>query len=139
MNGRLFNKDLFSFTHKHTPMERFIKKASIILALVSVTTVVFADRGSGKKSNKARTNLNVVTTGSTSLKSSILSNIKNGLSYKGSFLASRQVSNTVIINNNLMTYQKGNTTYIIPYKTKLTVTDSKQGYAGVKLIIRSKH
>ncbi|MES2850748.1 MAG: hypothetical protein V4685_16940 [Bacteroidota bacterium] len=118
-------------------MNRFIKKATIILALVSVTTVVFADRGTGKKTNKAKTNLNI-NTSATSLKSSILSNIKNGLAYKGSFLATRQVNNAIIINNNLMTYQKGNTTYIIPYKSKLTVPDVKQGYAGVKLIIRSK-
>ena len=119
-------------------MERFIKKATIILALVSVSMVVFADRGSGKKS-KAKTTLNI-TSSSTSLKSSILSNIKNGLAYKGSFLASRQIttSNSVIINNTLLTYQKGNTTYIIPYKSKLAIADMKQGYAGVKLIIRSK-
>lgn len=118
-------------------MERFIKKATIILALVSVTTVVFADRGTGKKA-KARTSLNI-TSGNTSLKSSILSNIKSGLSYKGSFLATRQVvNNSVIVNSTLMTYQKGNTTYIIPYKSKLTVPDVKQGYAGVKLVIRSK-
>ncbi len=118
-------------------MERFIKKASIILALVSVTTVVFADRGTGKKSNKVKTTLNI-NTSSSSLKSSILSNLKNGLAYKGSLLANRQVSNSLIVNNNLMTYQKGNTTYIIPFKSKMTVTDMKQGYAGVKLIIRSK-
>lgn len=118
-------------------MERFIKKASIILALVSVTTVVFADRGTGKKSNKVRTNLNIGTS-ATSLKSSILSSLKNGLSYRGSFVSSRQVNNSVIVNNNLMTYQKGNTTYIIPYKSKITVPDMKQGYAGLKLIIRSK-
>ena len=117
-------------------MERFIKKATIILVLVSVTTVVFADRGAGKKS-KVKTTLNINST-STTLKSSILSNIKNGLAYKGSFLASRQINNSVITNNTLMTYQKGNTTYIIPYKSKVTVPDMKQGYAGVKLIIRSK-
>jgi hypothetical protein len=117
-------------------MERFIKKAAIILALVSVTTVVFADRGTGKKS-KVKTTLNI-NSASTTLKSSILSNIKNGLAYKGSFLAPRQINNSVIINNTLMTYQKGNTTYIIPYKSKVTVPDMRQGYTGVKLIIRSK-
>ena len=117
-------------------MEKFIKKTAIILALVSVTTVVFADRGTGKKS-KVKTTLNINSTSAT-LKSSILSNIKNGLAYKGSFSAPRQINNSVITSNTLMTYQKGNTTYIIPYKSKVTVPDMKQGYAGVKLIIRSK-
>lgn len=118
-------------------MQRFIKKATIILALVSVSLAVFADRGTGKKS-KSKTNLNI-TSSSASLKNSILSNIKSGLSYKGSFLASRKiVSNSIIVNNNLMTYQKGNTTYIIPYKSKITTPDMRQGYTGLKLIIRSK-
>jgi hypothetical protein len=118
-------------------MERFIKKAAIILALVSATTVVFADRGTGKKSNKVRTNINI-TPSATTLKSTIMSNLKNGLSYKGRFSANKQVNNTVISSNTLMTYQKGNTTYILPYKSKLAVADMGQGYTGVKLIIRSK-
>lgn len=118
-------------------MERFIKKAAIILALVSATTVVFADRGTGRKSNKVRTNLNI-TPASASLKSTIMSNLKNGLSYKGSFLTSRNVSSSAITTNTLMTYQKGNTTYLIPYKSKVAVADMSQGYTGVKFIFRSK-
>jgi len=118
-------------------MERFIKKAAIILALVSVTTVVFADRGTGKRSNKAKTSLNIAPS-SGSLKNSILANIKNGLSYKGSFSTARQSGSTGVFSNTLITYQKGNTTYILPYKNKLAIPDMKQGYAGVKLIIRSK-
>ena len=117
-------------------MEKFIKKATIILALVSVTTVVFADRGTGRKSNKVKTTLNINSSGT--LKSSILSNFKNGLSYKGSFLANRQTYSGSLVNNTLMTYQKGNITYIIPYKSKVTMGEMKQGYAGLKLIIRSK-
>lgn len=118
-------------------MERFIKKAAIILALLGATTVVFADRGTGRKSNKVRTSLNI-TPSSVSLKNSIMSNLKNGLAYKGSFLTNKQVSNSVITTNTLMTYQKGNTTYLIPFKSKLAVSDMGQGYTGVKLIIRSK-
>ena len=42
-------------------------------------------------------------------------------------------------NNSLITYQKGNTTYIIPYKQKVALPEIKQGYTGIKLIIRSKN
>jgi len=118
-------------------MERFIKKAAIILTLVSATTVVFADRGTGKKSSKVRTTLNITPT-ATSLKSTVMSNLKNGLSYKGSFLTTKHTTGTVITSNTLMTYQKGNTTYLLPYKSKMAVADMGQGYTGVKLIIRSK-
>lgn len=117
-------------------MERFIKKAAIILALVSVTTVVFADRGTGKRSTKARTTLNI-NPSSASLKASILANIKNGISYKGSFFATRQSTNSPeAFSKTMMTYQKGNTTYIIPYKNRVAQADIKQGYTGVKLVIR---
>jgi hypothetical protein len=42
------------------------------------------------------------------------------------------------MNNSLITYQKGNTTYIIPYKSKITVPDIQPGYTGMKIIIRKK-
>ena len=103
--------------------------------LSGFAAVTFADRGAGKR-NKLKTLLNINT--NYSLKNSLSSNIKTGLTYKGSLLTSnRQMIGSSVISNSLMTYQKGNTTYIIPYKSKVTVPDMKQGYAGVKLIIRS--
>ena len=103
---------------------------------MSVAGVTFADRGAGKKS-KVKTVLNINT--GNSLKNSILTNIRYGMTYKGSLLTTtRQTNSNAIVNSSLMTYQKGNTTYIIPYKNKLTVVDMKPGYTGVKLIIRSK-
>jgi hypothetical protein len=118
-------------------MQRFIKKAAIILALVSATTAVFADRGTGKKSNKVRTTLNI-TPSASSLKGTIMSSLKNGLSYKGSFSANKHITTNGISSATLMTYQKGNTTYLLPYKSKVAVADMAQGYTGLKLIIRSK-
>lgn len=120
--------------HKVSAMKRHIKKTIILVTLISVAGFAFADRGAGKK-NKVKTVLNI--TPGTSFKNSILANVKSGLSYKGSLLSTTRTSST-IINSSLMTYQKGNTTYIIPYKNKIAVPDMKQGYAGVKLIIRSK-
>ena len=45
---------------------------------------------------------------------------------------------SAIMNNTLVTYQKGNTTYIIPYKNKITIAEMRQGYTGMKVIIRKK-
>jgi hypothetical protein len=98
--------------------------------------VTFADRGTGKR-NKLKTLLNINT--NYSLKNSLSANIKTGLTYKGSLLTSnRQVIGTSVISNSLMTYQKGNITYIIPYKQKMVMPEMTQGYTGLKLIIRSK-
>ena len=116
-------------------MKRHIKKIVILVMLISVAGVTFADRGAGKK-NKLKTVLNIST--GANLKNSILTNIKLGLTYKGSLLTTfRQTNTNTIVNSSLMTYQKGNTTYIIPYKNKIAVADMRQGYGGVKLIIRS--
>jgi hypothetical protein len=119
--------------HKYLTMKRHIRKMMVVSMLVSVGTIAFADRGAGKKS-KAKTILNIST--ATPLKSSIFGSLKSGLTYKGSLLTTRQTSTGSMVNNSLMTYQKGNTTYIIPYKSKITVPDTKQNYTGVKLIIR---
>lgn len=40
--------------------------------------------------------------------------------------------------NTFKTYQKGNTIYILPAPQKILTTEVKQGYTGMKLIIKSK-
>jgi hypothetical protein len=117
-------------------MTRFFKSIVIVALLSGFAGVTFADRGAGKR-NKLKTLLNINT--NYSLKNSLSVNIKTGLTYKGSLLTSdRQVIGNSVISNSLMTFQKGNTTYIIPYKQKVMVPEMKQGYTGLKLIIRSK-
>ncbi|MEN9571519.1 MAG: hypothetical protein RL172_2750 [Bacteroidota bacterium] len=117
-------------------MHKHFKIALIALILLGLTGVTFADRGAGKKS-KLRTVLNIST--NYTLKTSLSSNLKTGLSYKGSILTNNKVTTgNTLITNSLMTYQKGNTTYIIPFRQKTIVSEMKQGYTGVKLILRPK-
>ena len=114
-------------------MNTFIKKLFTIALLTGIVSVAFADRGSGKK-NKNRVLLNISNTAS--LKNTISFNLKTGLSYKGSLLSNHQTVGSSIMNNSIVTYQKGNTTYIIPYKHKIVMPEIRQGYTGVKMIIR---
>ena len=128
-------KVLFSFT-KNLLMPGFFKIIVVTAVLSGFAGVTFADRGAGKR-NKLKTLLYINT--NYSLKNSLSANIKTGLTYKGSLLTSnRQIIGTSIITNSLMTYQKGNITYIIPYKQKMMIPEMTQGYTGIKLIIRSK-
>ena len=128
-------KNLFTFT-QNLFMTRFFKIMIITAVLSGFAGVTFADRGAGKR-NKLKTLLNINT--NYSLKNSLSANIKTGLTYKGSLLTgNRQVIGTSVISNSLMTYQKGNITYIIPYKQKMMMPEMTQGYTGIKLIIRSK-
>jgi hypothetical protein len=52
-------------------------------------------------------------------------------------MANQQVNGTSYLNSTLLTYQKGNTVYIIPQKQVYTVPEMKQGYTGLKLIIKT--
>ena len=114
-------------------MNRFIKKTLTIALLFGFATVAFADRGTGKKA-KSKVVLNICT--SNTLKNSIAFNLKSGLSYKGSLLTNQQTIGSSILNNSIVTYQKGNVTYIVPYKYKVLMPEMKQGYTGLKVIIR---
>ena len=91
--------------------------------------VTFATGGNGKKKTAAVINIKP----STSFTSSLNFNLHNGMKYTGSLINTSSASG---MQNTLVTYQKGNSVYIIPYKQKIFVADVHQGYAGTKLIIR---
>ncbi|CAN5259916.1 hypothetical protein BH11BAC5_BH11BAC5_37610 [soil metagenome] len=114
-------------------MKTFTKKLLTIALLFGIAQVAMADRGVGKKKNK--TILNIYTP--STLRNSIAFNLKSGLSYKGSLLSSTQTVGNSIMANSLITYQKGNVTYVIPYKHKIVMPEITQGYTGMKLIIHS--
>ena len=116
-------------------MNRFTKKLLAMTLLLSMVSEAWADRGAGRRT-RTNTVLNIATP--STIKNSIAFNIKSGLNYKGSLINTRQTVGSSIMNTSLVTYQKGNTTYIVPYKNKITVTEMRQGYTGVKVIIRSK-
>lgn len=113
-----------------------MKTSKMILILVMLGSIAFsalADKGIGKKS-KAKVDLNITTTNS--LRNSISLNLKTGLKYTGSLLINQEVDGKSLINNTLLTYQKGNTVYIIPHKQIIAVPEVSQGYNGMKLIIK---
>ncbi len=117
-------------------MKTFIYKTFAIAVLMSTVNIAFADRGAGKK-NKTKIVLNIFSP--LSLKSNTAANVNSGLKYRGSLLSNTsQTIGRSIMNTSIITYQKGNITYIVPYKYKVVVPEMKQGYTGVKLIIRSQ-
>ena len=115
-------------------MQRISKIAFILIFFSCVTMWASADRGGfGRKRSKIT--LNITNLGT--LRSSIYFNLRAGLSYKGStYLGQSQVGNTVY-SNSLISYKKGNTVYILPYKHKVLVPQYTAA-GGSKLIIRRK-
>ena len=116
-------------------MSTIAKKILLLGILTGTMLVSFADRGIGKKA-KSKIVLNINT--NNSIKNSISFNLKTGLKYKGSLLSSVQQQSNSLISTEIVTYQKGNSIYIIPYKQKIIVPEIKQGYTGLKLVIKTK-
>jgi hypothetical protein len=112
---------------------KIIKTSILAVVLVSTAHTALADRGIGKKA-KNKVTLNIGSNYST-IRNSLFSNLKNGLTYRGSILVKKQFSANSVYNNTLVTFQKGNTIYVIPYKNRIVMPEIKQGYTGVKIRI----
>ena len=116
-------------------MSQSAKTILLLSLIVGNMMYSFADRGLRKKS-KNKVILNIST--NNSFKNSLSFNLKNGLKYKGDLYITNQTENNSILATTLSTYQKGNTIYLIPNKQKIIIPEVKQGYTGMKLIIKSK-
>ena len=114
-------------------MTKYSRLISVILLVCGVCLFTFADRGGFVKKNK--THLNINTSGN--LRNSIAFNLKSGLSYRGSTILSKVQIGDHTVNDALISYKKGNTVYVLPYKQKILMQQYSQS-DGYKLIIRSK-
>jgi len=82
------------------------------LFLIGLSVAAFATLGDGKSKGKRTSLLNsksTITPGRFTLKS--------GYQYRGSQIINQQNQNNTFTRNSLVTYQKGNMTYILPVKT----------------------
>jgi hypothetical protein len=114
-------------------MVRIFKIMLTLIVLSSASLSAWADRGIGKKGKAKVFTLNIATP--STLRSSVSLNLKSGLIYKGSTLGAVTPAGTPA--KGIISYQKGNNVYVLPYKQKIAVPEVKQGYTGLKLIIRT--
>ena len=120
-------KNVIYLYHQFLTMSKITKIVLLTAVLNGIMFTSLADRGVGKaKKNNSN------------FKSTISLNLKTGLKYKGSLLTGVSSDKTSLTTNNLVTYQKGNTIYVVPYKQKIIISEVKQGYTGMKLIIKPK-
>ena len=117
-------------------MIKISKTILLVAVLFGATQSALADRGIGKKSS-SKVTLNISTP--TTLRNSVSLNLKSGLRYTGSLSNNLTTAGNTVIGSTLVTYQKGNTIYIIPYKQKVIMPEVKPGYTGMKLVIRRPH
>lgn len=115
-------------------MSKISKIVLLVAVLNGIVLTSLADRGVGK--NKKKVSLNISTAGAFS--KSLAFNLTSGLKYRGSLLSRVETTKNNLSYSSLVTYQKGNTIYIVPSKQKILVPEVKQGYTGMKLIIKPK-
>ena len=97
-------------------LRKLMRKTLIITLMLAVVGLAFASKGGGgdKKSAKVPLKTNFVpirTTGGFTL--------KEGPSYAGSYFTGTQTTREYVSFNSLVTFQKGNSTIILPYTYKI--------------------
>ena len=116
-------------------MSKITKIVLLFVVLNGLMLTTWADKGVGKNKKKIALTLNT----NNSLSSNTFSfNLKTGLKYTGSLINGVESNNNSVFVSTLVTYQKGNAIYIVPYKQKTIVPEMKPGYTGMKLIIKPK-
>ena len=93
-----------------------LQRVLVCTVLIGLAVLTFASMGGGKKSKTTAVKNDFVpirtTNGFT---------LKSGPLYKGSSIISQEKNKNTIVMNSLMTYQKGNTTFILPYQQKISI------------------
>jgi hypothetical protein len=92
--------------------KKLLTRKLATLFLIGLSVAAFATLGDGKSKGKRSSLLNskpTITPGKFTLKS--------GYQYRGSQIINQQSQNNTFTRNSLVTYQKGNMTYILPVKT----------------------
>lgn len=107
------------------PMRKLIRQMVISTLLLAVVGLAFASKGGGgdKKNSKnvpLKTEFTPIrTTGNFTLKSSP--------AYSGSFFLGQEKTKTTISFNTLVTYEKGNSIFVMPYKYKINMPNITDG------------
>ncbi len=117
-------------------MKKITNTVLLALVLSLAATVAMADRGGfSRKAKKNRLKFNIASP--SSLRSSIFLNLRSGMLFKGSQSINLQKSSNSITDHSIVSYRKGNTLYILPYKQKvlIPVYDKNNGF---KLVFRPK-
>lgn len=103
---------------------KIARRISVVFVLATCAVSSFAvlgDKGKTPRSNSLLTNQNfTIIRGSFSLKSNY--------NFRGNQLINPTQSNEYINVNTVVTYQKGNATYIVPLKKKILITTQRAGF-----------
>ncbi|HUR11339.1 MAG TPA: hypothetical protein VM012_08215 [Flavitalea sp.] len=92
-----------------------LRKTIICCAMIGIVALAWASSGGGKK----KTSTSTITKGFTPIRTINGFTLKAGPQYMGSRTAYQHSNGSIY--NTLVTYQKGNTIYILPYRYKSNI------------------
>ena len=107
------------------------RKVAVCFALIAVAALTFGSTGGGGNKNSSlsfnKDFTTIRTTGGFTLKA--------GPMYRGSQLLNMQKQRDVVLLKSVVTYQKGNTTFILPYQYKMAKPAMKSNLNAVDVKI----
>ncbi|MEO5683711.1 MAG: hypothetical protein ABIQ88_13790 [Chitinophagaceae bacterium] len=112
-----------------TIFSSFAKKALTSLVLVSVAALAIASMGGGGNKSKEK----AVKPEFTPIRTTNGFTLKAGPAYHGSVIYSQEKSKSLVSYNTIVTYQKGNTIYILPCKYKLQTSAASQSSSSLQM------
>lgn len=100
-------------------MKKLMRYGFFFMSFLIIVGLAFASKGGDKNKKRNTTNLK---TDFVPIRISTAFALKNGFTYTGSHIFSMQKENSTFSLNSIVTYQKGNTTFIVPYKYKVNAS-----------------
>ena len=100
-------------------LRKLMRKTLVSTLMLAVVGLAFASKGGGGDKKKDNTSLK---TNFTPIRTTGGFTLKAGPSFSGSFVLGAQKTNNYVSFNTLVTYEKGNSIYIMPYRYKVNTS-----------------
>ncbi|GAO44183.1 hypothetical protein [Flavihumibacter petaseus] len=114
----------------HTRLSRHRYKLVAAACLLTVAGLAFASMGGEKRGKKTTT----VKSEFTPIRTTSGFTLKAGPVYKGSMIFNQSTANGQLSLNSVITYQKGNTTYIMPYNHRINLGNTKPACDNTEML-----
>jgi hypothetical protein len=98
-------------------VRKLLLQALLSISMIVLVALAFASKGGGDKKKNVASKPDFAP-----INISSAFTLKNGISYVGSHIFSQQKEKASLSVNTIITYQNGNTIYIMPYKYKVSIS-----------------
>jgi len=103
-------------------LKPLLKKKLVTALFIGLSVAAFATLGDGGKKTTSVSSKNLLSSRSTTYNYKTFS-LKSGYNYRGNSFLTTESKDKFIMLNTVITYQKGNATYILPLKKKLLLNN----------------